>query len=580
MKTSTMIVYGAVDLTAKADSELTITDAQTFSNINELKKPSLLERKYSTLEKNFFVLDGQSENMGETVTDVAWWSNEMSDENGDFTTPLVMTIDFDQVHSSLGLTLTFSKYAYCNNLKIQYYDSSDTLISEETFTPDNYEYFCEDTVTNYRKIVITFYSTNIPYRYLKLYKIMYGRAVVFEGENLVSANLLEQIDPLSNELSINTLEFTVYSEDDRFNILNPQGVYSTLQKGQPLTAYKIQNGEISDMGTFYIDEWENQTGNKMKFKGVDLIAFLGNNTYYGGAFGIINAGTDTVIPSTIITFQELIEQIMQSAGISSNLYTIQEELKNIEISGYIPICTAREAFQQVLFIVGAVANCSRTDVIEIYQIDDEATPNEISRSNIFKNSEEIKQGQVVTGIRLTKHNYVRQGGRKDIFSGQVHKKDNRIIFENAQEEPIDEIDQISGATLVKYEPNYAIVDIGNYYSRYVELRGMTYKKKTKSVLIPNSELNGDETPNVLKIDSLLLINDANAEEVGERLLNYYNKKHTTKFKFILDDEKVGDHVVIEEAFDNTLDGIITSLDIDMTGGYIANCEVVAKVGEN
>lgn len=38
----------------------------------------------------------------------------------------------------------------------------------------------------------------------------------------MSANILEEVDLLSSEISINTLDFTVYSEDDDFNIINPQ----------------------------------------------------------------------------------------------------------------------------------------------------------------------------------------------------------------------------------------------------------------------------------------------------------------------------------------------------------------------
>ena len=176
MKTSTIIEYGAVDITAKSDSQLSVNNSQDFSKLDELKSDKLQEIKYSTLEKNHFTLDGKSENMGSTITGVGWWSKLMSDENGSFTTPLVLTINFSQVHSSIGLTLTFSKYAYCNSLKIQYYSASNELIVEKTYSPDEYNYFCEQTVANYKKIVITFYSTNIPYRYLKLYGIMYRKS--------------------------------------------------------------------------------------------------------------------------------------------------------------------------------------------------------------------------------------------------------------------------------------------------------------------------------------------------------------------------------------------------------------------
>ena len=84
---------------------------------------------------------------------------------------------------------------------------------------------------------------------------------------------------------------------------------------------------------------------------------------------------------------------------------------------------------------------------------------------------------------------------------------------------------------------------------------------------------------MLKIDSVYLINSSNAQLIGERIINFYNGKYTTKFKFILDDEKAGDNITLDESYGNILNGYITELDIDLTGGYVANSKVVAKVSD-
>ena len=126
MKTQTVIEYNAVDVTAKSDSSYSVTDKQSFANMDNLKINKLAEVKYSTLERNYFVLDGETENMGKNVTNVAFWSKTMSDSTGTMQSIPVITITFtESVHSSLGLTLTFSKYTYCSQLTITYYNSSD-----------------------------------------------------------------------------------------------------------------------------------------------------------------------------------------------------------------------------------------------------------------------------------------------------------------------------------------------------------------------------------------------------------------------------------------------------------------------
>jgi len=559
VKTGTIIEYGAIDVSAKADSNLSVSSSQSFSKLAELKKDRLTETKYSTLEKNHFVLDGKSENMGNTIDNVGWWSLTMSDSNGDFTTPLTMTITFTQVHSSLGLTLTFSQYAYCNNLKIQYYNASNTLIVEKTYTPDSYEYFCEQTVANYRKIVITFYSTNIPYRYLKLYKIVYGRMVLFESDNLVSANLIEQVNLLSDELSINTLDFVVYSDDDRFNILNPQGVYATLQQGQILNVYKTNSNEQTDMGRFYIESWQSKNDNKMEFKGIDLVGLLDKTDFDGGMY-------------SNVTVETLIAQIMTSAGITSEYYSIQDELKNILLTGYIPICTHREALQQVLFTIGAIANCARSDIMELYSVEESQEPNEIQKSNVFKGSKGIEQGEIITSVLLKAHNYSQGNEQKKLFEQQLSVGTYKITFAN----PSFNL-TCTGGTIQNSNANFVTINVSSVGN--VVVNGYEYIDNSQDVSVINSSLTGSEKSNVLKIDSVYLINNSNASTIGQRIIDYYNGKFTTKFRFILDDEKAGDNIIVDESYGNELNGYITSLDIDLVGGYVANSEVIAKVSD-
>ena len=559
MKTSTIIEYGAVDVTAKADSQLSVNDSQEFSALNELKRANLIEKKYSTLEKNFFVLDGKSENMTGNIEDVGWWSRQMSDTNGQFDAPLIMEINFSQVHSSLGLTLTFSKFAFCNNLKIQYYNSSDTLIYENTYYPDEYDYFCEGTVANYAKIIITFYSTNIPYRYLKLYKIIYGKAVLFEGDSLISANILEQVNLLSDELSINTLDFVVYSEDDRFNILNPQGIYATLQQRQEVNVYENKNDALTSMGTFFLDSWQSQNDNKMQFTGIDLVGLLDKTNFDGGIYSNVTA-------------KSLITEILTSAGLNSSMYTIDSEIENILISGYIPVCTHREALQQVLFVAGAIANCARTDIIKIEKVREAQEPNEISKNNVFKGTKEIVQGEIVTGVLLKTHNYSQGTEQKKLFDGQLGIGTHKITFGNPSFGYT-----CTGGTIQSSNANYVIVNVGT--AGNVVVNGYEYIDNTQDVLIQNTDLNGNEKSNVLNIDSVYLINNSNVQAIGQRIIDYYNKRFTVKFKFILDDEKAGDNVVLEENYGNVLNGYVTELDVDLTGGYVATSQIVAKVSD-
>ena len=72
------IQYNQFDTTALSDAAETTTSNQTFGNLALLKggaKPP----KYMTLEQDFTVLDGTFKEIPDTPTDIAFWSNIMSD---------------------------------------------------------------------------------------------------------------------------------------------------------------------------------------------------------------------------------------------------------------------------------------------------------------------------------------------------------------------------------------------------------------------------------------------------------------------------------------------------------------------
>jgi len=558
MKTNTIIEYGVVDVTAKKDSTLSANDIQSFSQLSNLKKDKLPEKKYSTFEKNFFILDGQCDNMQSTINDVGLWTSSMSDSQGDFTTPPVLTITFSQAHTSPGLTLTFSQYSYCNNLKIQYYDLNNTLLSEKTFAPDNYEYFCEDLVENYGKIVITFYSTNIPYRYLKLYKLMYGNAILFNNDDIASCNILEQFNVISDELSINTLEFIVFSEDDRFNILNPQGIYSTIQQGQELKVYQEKNNILTNMGVYYIDKWESIGNNKMQFTAVDIVGLLDRYDFKGKMYDNGKVGT------TVFS-------IMQQAGLL-DLYTLETALGQKSLVGYIPRCTCREALQKVLFASGGVAKTSRNGILELKQIALSESPIEISRSDIFKGSETIKKGDVYTAVLIKSHNYKADlTQQKTVYSNYLEPGTYTVEFD----EPYY-LFSCNGATKVS-GTTYTYVTFRVDTAGNVTVAAYPYIDSTHDVLVVNSTLVGNEKENILYVESLEIANDSNSADIGQRILDYYNNQYESEFEKVLEEENVADNVLIQEPYGNELDGFITELDIDLTRGYVTKCKTVAKV---
>lgn len=193
------------------------------------------------------------------------WSAVQSGESGAFADPPVLDIQFSQAHSSSGLTLHF--YAptgdWASKLKIQWYGADGGLLASALFTPDAVDFYCAKKVDRYRRIRLTFLETNHPGRYLKLAGLDYGVYLHFAGDEIVKAHVLEECDPLSAEISINTLGLTLYNKEGRFSILNPEGYFDVLQHKQKLTVWEDVRPEARStsstsycMGTFYLSDWE------------------------------------------------------------------------------------------------------------------------------------------------------------------------------------------------------------------------------------------------------------------------------------------------------------------------------------
>lgn len=565
MKTKASITFGLVDVTAKEDSTITVNDKQDFVDIIDLKKDNIEEIKYGTCEKNQFALDGTFQLMPdyEDLDNMCWWSNEMSDENGDFEIPLVMEIDFDDAHSSLGLTLIFSSANdYCSRLNVKYYDINDNLLSDTDYNPNSYYTICNKICENYHKIVITFYSTNNPYRYLKLYKILYGAEKVFEGDSLISASLLEETNVLSDELTINTLDFTLFSENDEFNIVNPQGFYRLLQQRQRLnvTETLLKTGVEKDMGVYYLDKWSNKEEKVMEMSAIDIIGVLDKTNFNGGMYSNIK-------------FKDLVALILRSANLFTDEYEIEADLQNIELTGYIPICSHREALQQAVFAVGAIVNTTRGSKIKIYSVDYETESiNTMDKTNIFQNSKKFEQMDLITGVEVVAHQYIVDSEETKIYEAILAAGNTKIVFN----EPVYNI-TCNGGTIVEYNCNYAVINCSSETN--VIINGYKYIDSLQTYLVEIPNLDPTLKQNTLKVESATLVDKNNASAVGQRVLNYYLNSYKTSYRHILSDEEVSDFVDIEGYAGQELKGIITKQDINLTGGFISDTEVIAKIKE-
>ncbi len=335
------IEYQDIALNAKNDVTITCNDKQSFSNLNLLKQTNVEYKKFATLEHNFWKLDGTFKNFPDNPEqeNFALWSEQMSDENGNFTTPIEITLSFKNYESAVGLTFKFSTETddYAKNINIKWYQDS-ALLSDKDFELDGADFFCENSVSNFNKIIITCLNTNKPYRYLKLQDCIYGLIRNFGEDELRSLNVLEDISLTSEELKINTMDFVLN---------NKKLVDFIFQKKQPLILSR--NGVL--LGTFFIETSKRKSETLYEISAVDYIGVMDKMSFVGGTYS-----NETV--------SNLVASIMGNIP-----YELDANLANKTLSGILEPCTRREALLQVAFACSAIVDTSRSSVVKIYKKD-------------------------------------------------------------------------------------------------------------------------------------------------------------------------------------------------------------------
>ena len=360
------IEYQDVSLTAKNDLMASAIDKQDFSNLTLLKQSASEYKKFATLEKDLWVLDGTFRSFPDNPENenFALWSKSVSDENGSFKTPIEIILDFSNYESAVGLTFEFSTHTgdYAKNINIKWYQDT-TLLSEKNFEVNSAQFFCENSVSKFNKIIITCLNTSKPYRYLKVENIIYGIVRNFSEEELRSVNLLEDVSLTSEELKVNTLDF----------VLNNKALIDFIfQKKQPLVLSR--NGVL--LGTFFIESSKRKSATLYEVSAIDYIGVMDKMRFAGGTY--VNE-----------TVSNLVSDIMGNIP-----YELDENLANKTLSGVLEACTRREALLQVAFACCAIVDTSRSTVVKIFSKDSttkSSIEDGIYTGGSFENEDEITE---------------------------------------------------------------------------------------------------------------------------------------------------------------------------------------------
>lgn len=551
------INYGGVAVGAKENFVPTTTDKADFANLNDLMQESTSFINYGNPCDLYSVaLDGNTAGIPQNTesVNIGWWSQQISNANGVFANPIILTLSASDSHyNSSGISLTFDTYnnVYSTRLNVKWYNN-DTLLADSDFSPDSAFYFCSKKVEGYNRIVIQFNSINMPFNRLKVRAIDYGMKITFYGDELKSAKIIQEIDPLSSQISINTCDFEICSK---------RQIEYSFQERQSVEVYF--NDKLRS--TSFIKTAKRKSQNEWSVQAEDYIGIMSNSVFYGDVYSNKNA-------------VELIEEIFNTANVPYHISDLSSETVN----GYIPYTNCREALMQVAFAVGAVVDTSNSDVVNVFKLNDKISQ-EIPLDRIFQ-GQTFDEESKITAIEVTSHKYEPSDKVVEAYTNKDGGNIDNVFVKFSQ--PLHSL-TITNGSIVKSGTNYAVINANNE----CKLTGKSYEHTQTVLKKENPVLTITDMPNVISVSNATLVSADNVANILEKCYNYYEQNDRVNLKIVEGKRKaryggikygaaaynqvtddiptnVGEKITCQSEYLGDITGIILKQTYNLNGGII------------
>lgn len=338
------ITFGNVDTTAATDGEWESNGAASISEFETVDYAYQYGDTYVSLELNRWALDGKSLLVptGEDVQD-GFISSLMSDAEGNFTTPPVITREFSLKHIFPGLTLTFDtrQQEWPLEVTADFY-LNGAVVDTQTVSITSVQTTITTTATEVDKVTITF-DRCLPYRRPRLENVLYGLNVQFVNKDIVSTQQKHDVDPLSRRLPTETMQFTILDYEHKYDPDNPAGIYAYVDKNSPIEiqfGYELPDGSVEWIkpDNYVLNAKPSAQNNQATFNGTGLIGSL-TGTFYKSKLGSKS-------------LYDMAQEVLLDAGLTlteqgENPWEIDDALKDMFTTAALPIDTHMNCLQLI-----------------------------------------------------------------------------------------------------------------------------------------------------------------------------------------------------------------------------------------
>ena len=293
-------IYGYVDVKYQNKSfdkvETQIPTRLDILSNNWLSVNKKIVQKYATLENNYTLLDGSF---------MVWNENSLV-ENGYATQDIFENINDNTIiitnnsttTSSKGVSIYFKENLPFNfNVTINFRDGNSIIDEVRNNQTYNYQYiFTDEKVIN--NVEIQILNVEFPKNRLRIASVDFNMGDVYEGEELLSFDVTEELDLMIENLPINTCTINLNNYpnshgESKFDVINPNSIVNYLDNNTMIEPYigvlTENNGvEYVPMGIFYLSNWDSNPEGNVTMNGKSVLSKIEAMTIpaKGGFFAI------------------------------------------------------------------------------------------------------------------------------------------------------------------------------------------------------------------------------------------------------------------------------------------------------
>lgn len=391
----------------------------------------------------------------------------------------------------------------------------------------------------------------------------------FDNSTIVlnSLSAILAVDVVGNELSVDTIAFTVrheqgaeadYAPVDEGGYESPGGtLYAVANDTDEGRAFMTELPFGTPVFWFiggdlfkkcYLKTVQRVSRSAWRIEAISGVGLLDSSIHEGGVY---NAAS----------FEDVAAEIIGDAF----SFSVSDRVASAPVFGWLPYDSRRANLHRLLFAMGAsMLPGTDGDDYEIGLIEALETPAEIPDSRIALGGS-VTAHLPATGVEVTEHSFLATAGdeTETLFdASESSVTDQLVVFS----EPHHDLAVTGTLTISESGVNYAVI------SGVGVLSGKRYTHN-KAVVAVSSDAN--TAPLIKRVEDNGLISAANSFGVASRVLAYFQSSRTVSGKIVLDGEHCGGFYSFSDFFGDPTDAFLAQLQIGVTSIRSAAATFVA-----